>query len=344
MRYNCCRGALDNGVSRCINFGGALVDQAVEREILRVIGPAAVEAALEAVRNQKQEQDQVLAALQLELQAARCTAERAEKQYDSTDPQNRLVADELERRWNHALERVAELESRVEQEQKRQQTARLPPAEEFELLAGEVEKIWNHPDTDARLKKRIVRSLIEEVLVDVRAEASEILLTIHWKGGVHSEIRVPRRRRGENRLHTVSSTVEAVRLLTRISSDEQIAAHLNRNNLRTGKGNRWTQSAVVSLRTKRNLPKYSAERRQAEGWMTLTQAASFLGISTTSLRQAVERHEIPASHPLPDGPWIFQRTELQRDKAKQLVERIQLRKREGAEPNSQQRLLAFPTT
>ena len=344
MRYNCCRGALDNGVSRCINFGGALVDQAVEREILRVIRPAAVEAAREAARNQTREQGQVLAALQLELQAARYTAERAEKQYDSSDPQNRLVADELERRWNRALERVAELERRFEQEQKRRRPPCSLAAEEFESLAGELERIWNHPDTDARLKKRIVRTLIEEVLVDVRAEAGEILVTIHWRGGVHSELRVPRRRRGQNRLHTVSSTVEAVRLLTRILSDEQIAAYLNRNDLRTGKGNRWTESAVASLRKKRNLPKYSAECRQAEGWMTLTQAASFLSISTTSLRLAVERHEIEAIHPLPDGPWIFQREELQREKAKQLVERIQLRKPEGAEPNSHQRPLAFPIT
>jgi len=77
--------------------------------------------------------------------------------------------------------------------------------------------------------------------------------------------------------------------------------------------------------------------------MTLTQAASFLGISTTSLRLAVERHQIEAIHPLPDGPWIFQRIELQRAEAKQLVERIQLRNREGTEPNSGQLPLAFST-
>jgi len=276
--------------------------------------------------------------------AARYTAERAEKQYDSSDPQNRLVTDELERRWNRALERVAELETRLEQERKQRQPPSLLPAEEFESLAGKLDRIWNHPDTDARLKKRIARTLIEEVIADVCAEAGEILLTIHWKGGVHSEIRVPRRRRGQNSLHTASSTVEAVRLLARISTDEQIAAYLNRNDLRTGKGNCWTKLAVASLRTKRNLPKYSAECREAEGWMTLTQAASFLGISTTSLRQAVERHEIEGIHPLPDGPWIFQRADLERDKAKQLVERIQLRKQGGVEPNSQQRPLAFPTT
>jgi len=344
MRYNCCRGTLDNGVPRCINFGGAWVDQAIGHEILRVLRPGAVAAALESARNQTQEQDQVLAALQLELQAARYAAERAEEQYDAIDPQNRLVADELERRWNSALEHVAELESRVVQQRTQHKPPSLPPAEALESLAGDLEKIWNHPDTDARLKKRIVRTLIEEVIVDVCPEAGEILLTVHWKGGVHSELRVPRRRHGQNRLHTESSIVEAVQLLTRIGPDEQIAAWLNRNDLRTGQGNRWTQSAVVSLRKKRNLPKYSAECQQAEGWMNLTQAASLLGISTTSLRMAVEHHEIEGIHPLPDGPWIFQREELQCAKVKQLVKRIQMRKREGTEPDSGQLPFEYSTT
>jgi hypothetical protein len=140
MRYNCCRGALDNGVPRCINFGGALVDQAIGHEILRVLKPGAVEAALAAARNQTQEQDQVLAALQLELQAARYAAERTEKQYDASDPQNRLVADELERRWNGALERVAELESRIAQQQTQHRPSTLPSAEMFESLAGILER------------------------------------------------------------------------------------------------------------------------------------------------------------------------------------------------------------
>jgi DNA invertase Pin-like site-specific DNA recombinase len=343
MRYNCRRGALDNGERRCINFGGAWVDQAIGHEIMRVLRPAVVEAALEAARNHTQEQDQVLSALQLELQAARYAAERAEKQYDAIEPQNRLVADELERRWNSALQRVAELEARVEQQQRQRRPPSLPPAGTLKSLGETLEKVWNHPDTDVRLKKRIARTLIEEVIVDVYPEAGEILLTVHWKGGVHSELKVPRRRHGQNRLHTASSTVEAVRLLTRICPDDRIASWLNRNDLRTGKGNRWTQSAVTSLRKKRNLPRYSAESQQAEGWMTLTQAASFLGISTTSLRLAVEHHVIKALHPLPDGPWIFERAELQRSEAKQLVKRIQLRKGEGTEPDSGQLPLAFST-
>jgi DNA invertase Pin-like site-specific DNA recombinase len=334
LRYNCCRGSLDKGQPRCINFGGAWVDEAISREVLRVLSPAVIEAALEQARHQSEEQDQVIGALALELQAARYAAERAGKQYDATDPQNRLVAEELERRWNRALERVGELESRIEREQGRREPQNLPPAEAFLSLASELEKIWNHPDTDVRLKKRFVRTLLEEVIVDVCPEAGEIELTLHWKGGIHTRLKVPRRRHGQNRRHTAHSIVEAVQLLTRICPDDRVAAWLNRNDLRTGQGNYWSQTAVASLRSKRGWSRYSAELRQAEGWMTLTEAAAFLGICTTTLRLAVEHNEIPGLHPLPKGPWIFKREDLQHSTAKQLVERVH-RRRAGTEPDSQ---------
>ncbi|TCF96283.1 hypothetical protein BZM27_55855, partial [Paraburkholderia steynii] len=76
-----------------------------------------------------------------------------------------------------------------------------------------LESIW--PQADARLKKRIVRTLIHEVFVDVDNATSEIVLVIHWKGGVHTEIRVPWRRRGENTTHTSREAIDAVRQLVR---------------------------------------------------------------------------------------------------------------------------------
>jgi hypothetical protein len=252
------------------------------------------------------------------------------------------VAEELERRWNRALERVGELESRIEREQSRREPLNLPPAEAFLSLASELEKIWNHPDTDVCLKKRFVRTLLAEVIVDVCPEAGEIELTLDWKGGIHTQLKVPRRRHGQNRRHTAHSIVEAMQLLTRICPDDQVAAWLNRNDLRTGQGHYWSQTAVASLRSKRNWSRYSAELRQAEGWMTLTEAALFW-VCTTILRLAVEPNEIPGLHPLPKGSWIFQREDLQHSTAKQLVERVQ-RRRAGTKPDSQQLSLLYSVT
>src|ERR1051325_10702415 len=126
------------------------------------------------------------------------------------DPDNRLVAGELERRWNEALRLVRELEARIEAHAVNE-TRPVAPAE-FADLAEQLDVVWHDPQTDAALKKRIVRTLIQEILADIDSSAGEIILVIHWKGGLHTEVRVPRRRRGHNNGHTDKGLVEAVRV------------------------------------------------------------------------------------------------------------------------------------
>jgi hypothetical protein len=191
------------------------LDEAISREIMTVLEPAAIEAAVLTTEQENLQQDEIICALKTELEAAQYTARRAEKQYGTTDPDNRLVASELERRWNEALQKVQQIEARIEQAVRGRQVT---PAtrDEFETLAGDLEAVWSHPETDARLKKRIVRTLIEEVMVDVDSQAGEIIAVIHWKGGVHTELRIPRRRRGYSRAHTPKEIVDAVRVLAHL--------------------------------------------------------------------------------------------------------------------------------
>jgi hypothetical protein len=334
---------LDNGEGPCISFAGLALDEAITSQILGVLEPAAVEAAVLASEQESLQQDEILAALQRELEAARYTAHRAEKQYDTTDPENRLVASELECRWNQALQKVQEVEQRIQQQVQRRKVA---PAtrEEFENLAGELEAVWNHPESDARLKKRIVRTLIEEVVVDVDSQGGEIIALTHWKGGVHTELRIPHRRRGHSRAHTAKEIVEAVRVLARICFDDTIAGTLTRNGLLTGMGNRWTRERVISLRSHHGIPRYSEEQRKAEGWLSLTEAAAHLGVSGITLRLAIERGEIEAEHPLPDGPWVLNRRGLETGTAAQLVERTRGHKRAPALAVHDQGLLDLSAT
>lgn len=320
-RYSCHRAWLDKGQPRCISFGGARIDAAVAQEVLRAVQPAAIEASIMACEEEAKKRDEVLAALQRDLQAAQYAAQRAQRQFDAADPENRLVADELERRWNHALQRVREVEERIEQHSLSVGTIPLAGVEEFADLAAQLDAVWHRPDADIRLKKRITRSLIHEVVVDVDTAASEIVLVIHWKGGVHTEVRVPRRRRGQNTSHTSKESIEAVRMLARICPDKLIAGFLNRNDLRTGRGNYWTQERVTALRRYHQIPAYSIASCADEGWMTLTQTAALIGVNPKTLRLAVERCEFKAEHPLADGPWIFNRNTLDTNAIAALVER-----------------------
>ena len=344
LRYECRRGWLDSGEPRCIGFGGMPVDETIAQELLRVVQPAAVEAAVLASEEEARKQDEVLEAWGRDLEAARYAAQRAQKQYDAADPENRLVADELERRWNQALQQVREIELRIEQHVHGQGKASTATREEYEELATKLETVWNCADTDVRLKKRMVRTLIHEVVVDVDAEAGELILVLHWQGGVHTELRLPRRRRGHNRKQTSKEIVDAVRTLARICSDEVIAGALNRNRLLTGRGNRWTKEGVTSLRSHHAILCYGTDRRQTEGWMNLTEAADSIGVSARTLRLAVERGEIEADHPLDDGPWVFNRCELEKKATVSFVERVRGGKPDPAIPNSHQRNFGFSTT
>ena len=319
-RYACHRGLLDNGEPRCIAFGGLRVDDAIEAAVLKVVEPGAIAAAIAAEAEASQRRDQVREALGRDLEAARYAADRAFRQYDAADPANRLVAAELEMRWNKALARVAEIEAKIAGHD-----AAVPSRAEaapltFTNLAGDLRAVWTAPTTDARLKKRIVRTLMREVIADIDAEAAEIVLVIHWMGGVHTELRLPRRRKGQ-RNSTSPDIITAVRHLVLIANDDLIAGILNRNKLVTGHGNRWTRERVTALRSHHNIPVYRPATDGIEPWLNLTKAAALIDVSPKTLRLAAESGEIDANHPLPDGPWIFSRAVLAGSAAKSLTER-----------------------
>src|SRR5215831_11606802 len=144
--------------------------------------------------------------------------------------------------------------------------------------------------------------------------------------------------------HTSKDVVAAVGSLARICSDDVIAGVLNRNELRTGRGNRWTRERVVSLRAWNDIPRLARERCDQEGWLKLDEAATALGVSPRTLRLAIERGEIAGEHPLSDGPWIINRQALASQAAIDLVERARRGTRTPAKPAPEQKTLRFSET
>ena len=328
-RYSCSRGWMDNGEPRCIAFGGLRVDDAIEEALLGVVGPGAIAAATAAAKQASQQRDQVREALARDLEAARYAADRSFRQYDAADPANRLVADELEARWNQALARVAEVENRIAAHNTTTPTEAAVDPAALDLLAANLETVWSAPTTDARLKKRIVRTLIEEVVAEIDDAASEIVLCIHWVGGIHSEIRLPRRRRGQ-RNSTSADIIAAVRQLALIANDDLIAGILNRNGLKTGNGNRWTRERVTSLRSHHRILVFKRTADGGEPWLNLSGAAKLLEVAPKTLRLAAEAGEIKGHHPLPDGPWVFDRAALATATAQSIAARARQNTRRPA--------------
>lgn len=304
-RYTC----RNQAAAGCgLAFGGLRVGEAIEREVLRVLTPGAIEAALASAESAGDETAATRHALELELREARYEAERARRQYDAVEPEHRLVATTLEERWNAALERVATLEHRLEQLATHPTPPALPDRATLLALAQEFPAVWTDPATDARTKKHLVRLLIEEIIVFHR-DPRALELLIHWKGGKHTRLRVLRNRSGQHRRCTDRAVVEVVRDLARRVPDAQIARLLNRLGYRTGAGNTWTQQRVVSLRHAHDIPVYTPSP-DGMAPLTIGQAARALGVSTTTVRRLIMSGRLPATQPVPYAPWAIRPADL----------------------------------
>jgi DNA invertase Pin-like site-specific DNA recombinase len=191
-RYNCYGARMNHGTERCISVSGLSIDAAVAKEVLRLLAPLGTEAAVKAIEAQSSETTAAERQLELALQHARYEATHARRQYDAVDPANRLVAGELERRWNEALQAVARIEAEIAA-----MVARRPPplgeTERDQLmgLGADLARAWSHPAASAATRKRILRTAISEVIV--RREGALIRAVLHWQGGDHTELEVKQR-------------------------------------------------------------------------------------------------------------------------------------------------------
>jgi excisionase family DNA binding protein len=321
-RYGCRGAAINHGVGRCISFGGLRVDEAIEREILRVLTPGAIEAARARADAAIEETTATRRALELELREARYEAERARRQYDAVEPEHRLVAETLEQRWNAALERVRTLEARLTAIETAAQRDRPPDRASVLALAQDFPRVWTDPATDIRTKKRIVRLLIEEIIAKVTSEPHpQIELIIHWKGGKHTRLVIPRNRTGQHRYCTDRAVIDVVRDLARSMPDAGIARILNLLGYRTGAGNTWTQHRVLSLRSHHRIPAFDRATDRPK-LLTIADAAQALGVSPATVRRMIQAGLLPATQPVLYAPWAIHEEDLAKRAVQQAIEAV----------------------
>ncbi|MGO9519351.1 MAG: recombinase family protein [Candidatus Korobacteraceae bacterium] len=303
VRYLCRGAKITQGAEICISFAGLKPEQRVVEEILRAVQGPAIQAALQAAERAAAQQASRLQALNLELEQARYQAGLAEKRYEAVDPANRLVADELETRWNRTLRNVEELEKRLREEEAAVRAIPIPNEAALLRLANDLPSLWHAPTTDLRLKQRIIRILIEEIVVDVDRDANQVVLLIHWSGGSHSELRVTKPRTGEHGRRTAAEAVEIVKQMASRYSDEVIASVLNRLRLETGAGNTWKKHRVCSLRHYLGLPCFKPNEQPTSRGLTAEQAAERLGVSQQTVRELLREGVLEGAQVVKFAPW-----------------------------------------
>jgi hypothetical protein len=305
-RYVCRGDRGDRESSRCLTVGSLRLDRAVAQSVLAAIQPAGIEAAVKLTECAQFEDDEKRKALELALERARYEEKRARRRFDAVDPENRLVASELEARWNGALAQVAEAEARLVAAGKAAEPLSEQQKKELAALSEDLTGLWNHPDAPIQLKKRILRTVLTEIIIDNDAASATHRLRLHWAGGVHTELRVARNKPGQHRHSADRSVIELVSELAKICQDKTIAAILNRLGYKTGQEKTWNTSRVAGLRGYHKIAPFQKQ----DDWVTQEEAGRELHVSDTVVKRLIRERVLPAKQVVKFAPWIIEKKNL----------------------------------
>jgi DNA invertase Pin-like site-specific DNA recombinase len=315
-RYQCSGDFAAGGDRYCIGFAGARVERRVGEEVVKVLSPLGVRASLDAIEHLASRQDTHRQAITRQVQQLEYEAARAFEQYNTVDPRNRLVAAELERRWNAKL---AQLDSaRVNLTALDDAHRPVSEAERDALLRlGErFADVWNHSSCPITLRKQIIRLMVEEIVADEVPEG-RLSFVVRWTGGRHTKIEMEKPD-PKWTSRTSADDLEVIRKLALRYDDRVIAGVLSKLGRRTGKGKPWSAAAVKTAR--RNHDIEGGTRWGADsGVLTLQAAVQHTGTSDTTLRKLVRAGVLSNRQSVPFAPWEIDRRELDSERVQAIL-------------------------
>lgn len=312
-QYRCTKSHDRYGGPYCQIIGGKRIDHTVSALFLEATAPCAGDAVRLANEEARRESEALRLYWAHQVEKAHYAAQRAERQYQAVEPENRVVARELERRWEEALQELERVRHRSEQVREDPQLLSAEELENVHLLGLELREVWDAPTTTHRDRKRLLRCLIEEV--QLRTEEDHYAVRVVWKGGATTEREVTRGAAGWAR-RTPQDTVELVRQLAREFDDAQIARILNNQGRRSGRGVAFTAPAVRSLRSNNRIPKCAKTivTDPRHGPFNAEQAARELGVTRGTVHRWL-RDGVLAGEQLTSGaPWRIVLTDEVRER------------------------------
>jgi DNA invertase Pin-like site-specific DNA recombinase len=298
--------------TRHLRVGGVAIDAAVGAAFLAALAPSALQACLAAAQQLEEGHDHALAQWRRQLEQARYAAAKAERRYQAVDPENRLVARGLETAWEKALTELAAAEAELVKREKARPKA-LTTEERATVLAlgDDLEAVWDAATTTDKDRKRLLRTLLEEVNITVERDHTDgrAELVLRWKGGAISELTVPIKRKPP-KIRTDEDTVELVRRLAVHYPDTKIAGILNRQGRRTPRGLSYTGGRVQGLRHYWDIPCHQPTDDPQEGeLLTIADAAAQLGLAPSTLHRWLGDGFIAGEQLTPAAPWRIRLTD-----------------------------------
>ncbi|HKD01891.1 MAG TPA: zinc ribbon domain-containing protein, partial [Terriglobales bacterium] len=294
----------------CLNVGGVQIDQAVVDAFLQAITPAAAEASELALRQLAADQDAALSQWRLAVERARYEAERAERQYKTIEPENRLVARTLETEWEKRLRDLAAAEGELRQREQQHPRA-LSPEERDQLrcLGSDLRKVWTAPTTTDRDRKELLHALLEEVMVTVDRPQHQACLTMRWRGGALTELDLDLPRSQPRGIRTDEDTLSLLGRLAALYPDDVIAGILNRQGRKTATGERFTANQVGGLRRYHGIARFQPPTEPPTGELVpIRKAAEILRIYPSTVHRWLNDGFIAGEQVTPGAPWQIRLT------------------------------------
>jgi len=304
--YYCASSNIANGRGLyCLRIGGVTIDKAVVNSVLEAIQPAGIEAALEAEKRIIDTYKATLKQWQLQVERIEYQVQLAQKRYESVDPQNRLVARTLEKQWE---DRLCELNVAKTELTKREgtypQKITSQQREQIQTLANDLSKVWHLTTTTDRDRKELLRTILEEVIINHRDDKTVAHLCLRWRGGSVTNIQVNMPPRNTPKIRTEEDTIDLVRRLAWHYNDAMIAGILNRQGRKTAQGFTFTQNRVGNIRRHWNIPKYIPPKGQPKGELvTIKKAADILEVAPSTIHRWLKDGIIAGEQITPGAPW-----------------------------------------
>lgn len=313
-----CKGAHADAGDGCMGFAGTLVEKALLEQVLEVVSPWGIDASLVARDRLCDAAKDKSSVLSRRAQQLRYEANRAFEQYDEADPKNRLVAAELERRWNDRLADAEEAESAFTAATAQNAELDAPSLERLAYLGNNFVEAWESPDCPNDVKKKIIRLLIEEIVVN--RNESELCFIVHWAGGIHTKIHFDRPAPG-SQAKTSADAMDTIRVLATRYDDSVIAGVLNRNGQTTGRGNKWNSARVISARRRHNI-KPILQSPESLGLLSLQKAVAYCGVSHATIHKLIRAGLVRNEQTIPSAPLEIRQDDIDSPSVQSLLRNL----------------------
>ena len=299
-----CNKKKQDGISTksCLNVQANLVDKVIFDLVSKIVNETNIESAINVYNELEARSKKVSRQWEMRLQEAQYRTDLAQRRYEEVDPSNRLVALTLEKQWNEALSNLEDIESKVLQSKESRPLQNIGMHKsELIKLSKSFPRLWRSDDSAPKDRKRILRLLVKDITIgNLQENRKKVILQIRWQGGACEEITIDRLKPTHEKWEHPTELIERVRKMAIATTDLDIVKILNKEGLKTNKGNDFTECGIKWIRYKHKIPPMKVRR---ENEFTAKEVMKKFGVSYYVVDYWIKRKIVDARQNKKGAPW-----------------------------------------